>query len=190
MGPSYGAGGAAALVRVTEAIAKPCNGVLREAVLAARVPVRNAAVALAEMDKLRPRLTPECAEHGAGAGSWRWPSPQGPREIRALRPALIAKYGHLGEFQRREDRLKHGRSLSQPYDDDGMAEYRLRLDPEGSAVLEAILGPLAAPQPSHRARVGHCAPATSAGPTRWSRSAAAPPPPAGPPRPRPRPRWS
>ena len=29
-----------------------------------------------------------------------------------------------------------------------MAEYRLRLDPEGQAVLEAILGPLAAPQPS------------------------------------------
>ena len=73
---------------------------------------------------------------------------QGPREIRALRPAMIAKYGHLGEFQRREDRLKHGTALSQPFDDDGMAEYRLRLDPEGSAVLEAILGPLAAPQPS------------------------------------------
>ena len=73
---------------------------------------------------------------------------QGPRQIRALRPALIARYGHLGEFQRREDRLKHGRSLSQPYADDGMPEYRLRLDPEGSAVLEAILGPLAAPQPS------------------------------------------
>ena len=34
---------------------------LREAVLAARAPVRNAAVAIAEMDKLRPRLTPECA---------------------------------------------------------------------------------------------------------------------------------
>ena len=60
---------------------------------------------------------------------------------------MIAKYGRLGEFQRREDRLKHGTALSQPYDDDGMAEYRLRLDPEGSAVLEAILGPLAAPQP-------------------------------------------
>src|SRR4051794_23479253 len=29
-----------------------------------------------------------------------------------------------------------------------MAVYRLRLDPEGQAVLEAILGPLAAPQPS------------------------------------------
>ena len=61
---------------------------------------------------------------------------------------MIARYGRWGEFQRREDLLKHGRSLSQPYADDGMAEYRLRLDPEGQAVLEAILGPLAAPQPS------------------------------------------
>ena len=179
--PSYAAGGAAALVRVTEAVAKPCNGLLAEAVLAARVPVRNAAVALTEMDELRPRLTPEC--HGTVLeGFVALAEAHGPREIRALRPALIAKYGRLGEFQRREDRLKHGTSLSQPYDDDGMAEYRLRLDPEGSAVLEAILGPLAAPQPSHRARLGHCGPATSGGPTRWSRSAAAPRPPAGPPR--------
>ena len=99
------------------------------------------------MDKLRPRLTPEC--HGTVLeGFVALAEGQGPRQIRALRPALIAKYGHLGEFQRREDRLKHGTALSQPYDDDGMAEYRLRLDPEGSAVLEAILGPLAAPQPS------------------------------------------
>ena len=29
-----------------------------------------------------------------------------------------------------------------------MLDYHLRLDPEGSAVLEAILSPLAAPQPS------------------------------------------
>ena len=46
-----------------------------------------------------------------------------------------------------------------------MAEYRLRLDPEGSAVLEAILGPLAAPQPSTE-HGSDPAPATSAGPTR------------------------
>ena len=99
------------------------------------------------MDKLRPRLTPEC--HGTVLeGFVALAEGQGPRQIRALRPALIAKYGRLGEFQRREDRLKHGTALSQPFDDDGMAEYRLRLDPEGSAVLEAILGPLAAPQPS------------------------------------------
>ena len=146
-GPSYRAGGAAALVKVAEAVAKPDNGPLAEAVLAARVPVRNAAVALAEMDKLLPRLTPACAETVL-AGFVAIAESDGPAQIRALRPQLIAKYGRLGEFQRREDQLRSGRSLSQPYADDGMAEYRLRLDPEGQAVLEAILGPLAAPQPS------------------------------------------
>jgi hypothetical protein len=58
-----------------------------------------------------------------------------------------AAHGHEGEFQRRQDHLKAAVSLSQPFDDDGIAEYRLRLDPEGKEVLEAILGPLSAPQP-------------------------------------------
>jgi hypothetical protein len=146
-GPSYRAGGAAALVKVAEAVAQPKNKPLAEAVLSARVPVRNAAVALGEMDKLLPRLTPACAETVLG-GFVAIAESDGPAEIRALRPQVIAKYGRWGEFQRREDQLKHGRSLSQPYADDGIAEYRLRLDPEGQAVLEAILGPLAAPQPS------------------------------------------
>ena len=72
----------------------------------------------------------------------------GPREIRGLRDKLIAAHGHEGEFQRRQDQLKHGVSLSQRLDDDGMAEYRLRLDPEGKEVLEAMLGPLSAPKPT------------------------------------------
>ena len=61
----------------------------------------------------------------------------GPGQIRALRPRVIAEYGRCGEFQRREDQLRHGRSLSQPYPDDGMAEYRLRLEaaaPDARAV--------------------------------------------------------
>ena len=106
------------------------------------------------MDKLLPRLTPACAETVL-AGFVAIAASDGPAQIRALRPQVIARYGRLGEFQRREDQLKSGRSLSQPYADDGMAEYRLRLDPEGQAVLEAILGPLAAPQPSTVHRVGH-----------------------------------
>src|SRR3954453_15791890 len=146
-GSSYRAGGAAALVRVAEAVAKPDNFPLRDAVLDARVPVGNAAVALTEMAALLPRLTPACAGTVL-AGFVAIAESDGPREIRALRPPLIARYGRLGGFQRREDLLKHGRSLSQPYAGDGMAEYRLRLDPEGQAVLEAVLGPLAAPQPS------------------------------------------
>ena len=146
-GPSYRAGGAAALVKVAKAVAQPDNAPLAEAVLAARVPVGNAAVALGEMDKLLPRLTPACAETVL-SGFVAIAETDGPAQIRALRTRVIARYGRSGEFQRREDRLKSGRSLSQPYPDDGMAEYRLRLDPEGQAVLEAILGPLAAPQPS------------------------------------------
>ena len=134
-------------MRVAEAVAKPCNALLAEAVLAARVPVGSAAVALTEMDRLLPRLTPACAETVL-AGFVAIAESDGPAQIRALRTRVIARYGRLGEFQRRQDRLKSGRSLSQPYADDGMAEYRLRLDPEGRAVLEAILGPLAAPQPS------------------------------------------
>jgi len=65
-----------------------------------------------------------------------------------LRDQLIAAHGHEGEFQRRQDQLKAAVSLSQPFDDDGIAEYRLRLDPEGKEVLEAILGPLSAPRPT------------------------------------------
>jgi hypothetical protein len=39
-------------------------------------------------------------------------------------------------------------ALSQPYVDEmGVAEYRLTLDPEGRAALEAALGPLSAPRP-------------------------------------------
>src|SRR3954453_20158399 len=149
-GRSYRAGGAAALVRVATAVARPDKQLLREAVLGARVPVGNAAVALTEMEALLPRLTPACAETGL-AGFVTIAESDGPREIRALRPQVIARYGRLAEFQRREDLLRHGRSLSQPYADDGMAEYRLRLDPEGQAVLEAVLGPLAAPEPSSEA---------------------------------------
>src|SRR3954466_276847 len=166
-GRSYRAGGAAALVRVAAAVAKPDNKLLAEAVLGARVPVCNAAVALTEMEALLPRLTPACAETVL-AGFVAIAQSDGPREIRALRPQVIARYGRLAEFQRREDLLKHGRSLSQPYPDDGMAEYRLRLDPEGQAVLEAILGPLAAPQPSTVTGVGPAQqrPAPRRGPAR------------------------
>ncbi len=152
-GPSYRAGGAAALVRVAEAVAKPDNAPLAEAVLAARVPVGNAAVALGEMDKLLPRLTPACAETVLG-GFVAIAETDGPSQIRALRTRVIARYGRLGEFQRREDRLKSGRSLSQPYADDGMAEYRLRLDPEGRGRAGGDPGAAGRPAALDRVRVG------------------------------------
>ena len=145
--PSFRAGGAAQLVTVTHATRAVRNIGLAGAVLGARVGVRNAAVALVEMNKLRPRLRDEAVE-AVWAGFLQVATDHGPAEIRGLRDKLIAAHGHEGEFQRRADQLKGGVSLSQPFDDDGMAEYRLRLDPEGKEVLEAMLGPLSAPKPT------------------------------------------
>jgi hypothetical protein len=145
--PSYRAGGAGQLVKVTQATLAVRNAGLAAAVLGARVGVRNAAAALAEMDKLRPRLREEALE-AVWEGFIQIATDHGPQQIRDLRDRLIATYGLDGELQRRHDQLKHGVSLSQPIDDDGMATYRLRLDPEGREVLEAMLGPLSAPKPT------------------------------------------
>ncbi|MDQ1537393.1 MAG: hypothetical protein QOE58_1786, partial [Actinomycetota bacterium] len=145
--PSFRSGGAAQLVNVSHATRSVRNTALAAAVLRAEVGVRNAAVALVEMEKLRPRLREQALE-AVWAGFITIATDHGPKEIRGLRDKLIATYGHHQEFQRRHDQLKHGIALPQPFDDDGMAEYHLRLDPEGKEVLEAILGPLSAPTPT------------------------------------------
>ncbi|MGZ4751511.1 MAG: hypothetical protein ACXVYU_10590, partial [Oryzihumus sp.] len=152
--PSYRAGGAGDLVKVAQAcIGRPVGlGAthvldhgsvqrLRSCVLAGRVGVRCAAVALAEMAKLGPRLTP-AALPTVWDGFLQVAEEAGPREVRGLRERIIATYGRHDEFQVRQDRLKHGVSLSAGRADDGMVEYQLRLDPEGASVLEAAIGPL------------------------------------------------
>ena len=150
-GRSFRAGGAGQLVKVAHGIRAPRNAALAVAVCQGRVGVRNAAVALGEMDKLKPRLGDETA---ATMRETIWEAfiqvatDHGPQEIRLLRDLIIAEYGREGDFQRRQDQLKHQVSLTQPFDDDGVAEYRLRLDPEGKEVLEAMLGPLSAPRPT------------------------------------------
>jgi uncharacterized protein DUF222 len=72
----------------------------------------------------------------------------GPRGCRMLRPALLAKYGIDGQLQAEQDAGRRFIALSQPHDTGiGVFEYRLSLDVEGKAVLEAALGPLSAPKP-------------------------------------------
>jgi Domain of unknown function (DUF222) len=149
--PSFRSGGAAQLITVTHATRAVRNEALAAAVLGARVGVRNAAVALAEMDKLKPRLgdqTLNTMRESIWQALIQVATDHGPQQIRCLRDRLIAEYGQHDAFQRRQDQLKHQVSLSQPRDDDGIAEYRLRLDPEGKEVLEAMLGPLSAPKPA------------------------------------------
>src|SRR6476469_8995713 len=155
--PSYRSGGAGDLVKVAQAcVGRPVGAGsvhvldhgsvqrLRSCVLAGRVGVRSAAVALAEMARLGPRLTP-AALPTVWAGFLQVAQEAGPREIRGLRERVIASYGRQAAFQGSQDRLRHGVSLSAGRADDGMVEYLLRLDPEGASVLEAAIGPLSAP---------------------------------------------
>ncbi|GAA1260833.1 HNH endonuclease signature motif containing protein [Oryzihumus leptocrescens] len=157
--PSYRAGGTGDLVKVAQAcIGKPVGAGaaqvldhgsvqrVRSCVLAGRVRVRCAAVALTEMHKLGPRLTP-AALPTVWEGFLAVAEEAGPREFRGLRERIIATHGRQDEFQVRQDRLRHGVSLSAGRADDGMVEYQLRLDPEGASVLEAAIGPLSAPNP-------------------------------------------
>ncbi|MGZ4635261.1 DUF222 domain-containing protein [Oryzihumus sp.] len=140
-------GEATRLARVATACRDPRNRPLAGAVLDGRVGTRNAAVALTEIDKLRPRLA-----HGAEEQVVGWFAQVAvdgfPKHLRELRSRILAMHGHEDAFQREEDLLKRGCSLSKAVHDDGMSDYHLRLDPEAAAVLDAAIDPLSAPQPS------------------------------------------
>ena len=145
--PSTRAGGARQIVEVAAAFAKPVNAPVRDAVRSGQLPVGSAAAVVAEADRLRPQLV-EGADPHVLQGLIDIAVKHGPRGCRMLRTALIAKYGQDGELQLQQDAARRFVSLSQPMEDGtGIAEYRLVLDMEGKAVLEAALGPLSAPKP-------------------------------------------
>ena len=146
--PSLGAGGAGQLVRLVERLRSHDHAQLREAVMSGTVGVGNATVCVREMDRLEPRLQPE-AVSSVWSALLDLAAAFGPREIRAVRPRLLAEYGAEGELQADQDLAARRAALSQPHDQgDGTFDYVLRLDVEGKTVLEAALGPLAAPRPA------------------------------------------
>lgn len=145
--PSTRSGGAGQLVTVAQAFGKAVNAPVKAAVQSGRIPVRSAAVVVAEADRLRPCLA-EGAEPHVLEGLIHMAAQHGPRGCRMVRPALLAKYGLDGQLQSEQDVARRFVALSQPVEDGtGVAEYRLVLDVEGKAVLEAALGPLSAPRP-------------------------------------------
>ena len=73
----------------------------------------------------------------------------GSREVRKLRPALLAQYGLADELDREQADAATHVSLAGPRDEGGgLHGYELVLDDEGKAVLEAAIGPLSAPAPT------------------------------------------
>jgi len=149
--PSMRSGGAGQLVTVAQSFTKTENAPVKVALDSGRVPVRAAAAVVAEAEKMRPLLT-EGAEPHVLEGLISMAAQHGPRGCRMVRPALLAKYGLDDVLQQQQSATKRFIALSQPHDDGtGIFEYRLALDVEGKAVLEAALGPLSAPQPSKEA---------------------------------------
>jgi hypothetical protein len=146
--PSFHAGGAGRLVDVARDLRKDINTRLRASVLGGRCSAASAAVVMKEMDRIHHRLVPD-AVPTVMAGLVHLAETGRPGDIRKLRPRLIAEYGSPGDLQADEDAARRAIALSQPWDGgDGVREYRLVLDPAGSAVLEAALGPLSSPQPA------------------------------------------
>ncbi|MFL6166745.1 MAG: HNH endonuclease [Ornithinibacter sp.] len=104
--------------------------------------------ALGEIARLAPRLVPEAVPTVTQAlldlGTM-W----GPNQMRKLRPAMLARYGVVGEFDGLQAKLVSVARLSQPLVECGdVTEYQLVMTPEQAAVLEAAIGPMATPAPN------------------------------------------
>lgn len=132
--------------RAEAAAGTPVQVVVRAVLHGELLPV-VAMTVMSEMARLERRLRPETHVTVASAlvslgRDW------GSAQVRRLRPRLLADYGLPGELQADHDTLARCVTLSSPIVEDGLTAYRLVLDPESAATLEAAIGPLAAPAPN------------------------------------------
>lgn len=73
----------------------------------------------------------------------------GPAAVRRLKDEILARYGSDGDFEEQEERRRRQIELTAGRQTPaGMWDYQLTLDPEGRAVLEAVIGPGSAPAPN------------------------------------------
>ena len=143
----YAVAGASRLVDVAQACRQSSHHLLRDAVVTGRVSTGAAQVALTEMRLLLPHLNPDAVDtvwHGLMALGERHDA----RTVRQLREHLLAAHGLDDAFEDTEDKARSGASLSAGRQiAPGLFEYLLRVTREGRAMLEAAIGPLAAPTP-------------------------------------------
>ncbi len=150
--PGVPVGEVARVVRVVQGGRTRTHAPVLAAVTWGRVGLVAADLALGEMTRLKPLLNPDVVE--AVWESYLMLAETGDLKlVRALRPAMIARFGGEGELQDRQDTAKARTGLTRPrpLDDksgcEGLVEYRLVTDAEGRAVIEAAIGPLSAPVP-------------------------------------------
>ena len=121
----------------------------RVAVQKGRLSVSAGCVVASELRQLTPLLDPDAVD-AVAAGLVAMGEVDGPAGVRRIRPALLARYG-LGErLQDLEDRHRGLTVLSCGHDiGGGITEYRMRLNPEARAVVEAAINLLSKPAVTH-----------------------------------------
>jgi hypothetical protein len=88
----------------------------------------------------------------------------GPAGVRRLKDEILARYGENGEFEEQcERRRRHIELSAGRLTEGGMWDYRLTVDGEGRAVLEAAIGPGSAPKPAGISGCGDVPPGPDAG---------------------------
>jgi hypothetical protein len=150
--PSLDSRDAGLVAKAVRELATPELRTTADAVAAGRLSVPAGCVVAAEWRQLEPLIEPDAGE-AVLAGLITMGVVDGSAGVRRLRPALLARYG-LGEvLQEVEDRHAGLTVLSCGHDiGGGITEYRLRLNPEARAVVEAAINTASAPQPTDETR--------------------------------------
>ena len=96
----------------------------------------NDVVRVADREQLDPIVDSRRAQSGLGT-----------KELRQLVAQARVALKPPKDVEAEEVRLRAGRVLTKIGRVAGLVEYRLRLDPEGAAILDAAIDPLARPRP-------------------------------------------
>lgn len=120
---------------------------LGQALLTAAAPTGCVDAAITEMRRLSPDL-----QDGVAPTVWSAYTDIATggdlRQVRELRRAIYAHFGRPDLLEKEQETARAHADLSRPHTaPDGLSEYRLLLDPEATATLEAALDPLSGPQP-------------------------------------------
>lgn len=119
---------------------------LRDAVTAGTVRLRAATVCLTEMARLQPLLV-DGAAFAVCQGYADLAAAGNLRGLHGLRPAMLARYGRDDVLEREHEHAREHAELTGGVRDGALVRYRLTLDLESYAILEAAIGPLSAPRP-------------------------------------------
>jgi hypothetical protein len=104
-------------------------------------------VVAAEYDKIAPDLRDD-AQPAVLEQFLTVAAEHGPAGARQLRKEILARYGAEGGFDEHQERCRRQIDLTAGRETAaGVWDYRLTLDDEGRASLEAAIGPLSAPKP-------------------------------------------